>query len=197
MLKIKEAVIVEGKYDKIKLSNIIDAMIIETDGFSLYKDKAKLAFIRRLALERGIIIITDSDASGFQIRKYVSDGIPKDRVKHLYIPDIYGKEKRKKSPSKEGKLGVEGIDDEILLNLFKKIDVAAEPSDDREKITSYDLYALGLSGAPNAKKNKKKLLKYLDLPEFLSTSALISYVNSSMTAEKFYSAANNALSNVK
>ena len=123
MLKIKEAVIVEGRYDKIKLSNLIDALIIETNGFSVYKDKKKLDFIKRLANERGIIVITDSDHSGFQIRNYLSSAIPKEKIKHIYIPDIHGKEKRKKEASKEGKLGVEGIDDAILLSLFEKADI--------------------------------------------------------------------------
>ena len=123
MLKVKEAVIVEGKYDKIKLSNLLDALIIETNGFSVYKDKKKLAFIKKLANERGLIVITDSDHSGFQIRNYLSSVIPKDKIKHIYIPDIYGKEKRKKEPSKEGKIGVEGINDDILLELFKKANI--------------------------------------------------------------------------
>lgn len=101
MIKIREAVIVEGKYDKIKLSNFLDALIVETNGFGIYKDKERLAFIRRLAKERGIILLTDSDHSGFQIRNYIANGIPKDRIKHLYIPDIYGREKRKKEPSKQ------------------------------------------------------------------------------------------------
>ena len=106
MIKIKEAVIVECKYDKIKLSNILDAFIVETNGFQIYKDNARRDFIKRLANERGIIILTDSDHSGFQLRSYISMGIPKDKIKHLYIPDVYGKEKRKTEPSKEGKLGV-------------------------------------------------------------------------------------------
>ena len=127
MLKVKEAVIVEGKYDKIKLSNLLDALIIETNGFSVYKDKKKLAFIKKLANERGLIVITDSDHSGFQIRNYLSSVIPKDKIKHIYIPDIYGKEKRKKEPSKEGKIGVEGINDDILLELFKKANISSQP----------------------------------------------------------------------
>ena len=126
MIKIREAVIVEGKYDKIKLSNFLDALIVETNGFGIYKDKERLAFIRRLAKERGIILLTDSDHSGFQIRNYIANGIPKDRIKHLYIPDIYGREKRKKEPSKEGKLGVEGISDDILIKLFQSIGVDHE-----------------------------------------------------------------------
>lgn len=195
MLKIKEAVIVEGRYDKIKLSNLLDTLIIETNGFSVFKDKKKLAFIRKLANERGVIVITDSDHSGFQIRNYISSALPKDKVKHIYIPDIYGKEKRKKEPSKEGKLGVEGIDDKILLNLFEKANISAQTVDNKDLITSVDMFTLSLSGTPNAKQNKKKLLKSLDLPEFLSTSSLISCLNSSMTKDEFYSHCQNLFSN--
>ena len=186
MLKVKEAIIVEGKYDKIKLSNLLDALIIETNGFSVYKDKKKLAFIKRLANERGIIVITDSDHSGFQIRNYLSSVIPKDRIKHIYIPDVYGKEKRKKEPSKEGKLGVEGISDDILLSLFEKANISFQTVEIKDPVTSVDMFTLELSGTPNAKQNKKKLLKSLDLPEFLSTSSLISYINSIMTKDEFY-----------
>lgn len=195
MLKIKEAVIVEGKYDKIKLSNLIDTLIIETNGFAVFKDKKKLAFIRKLANERGIIVITDSDHSGFQIRNYISSSLPKDKIKHIYIPDIYGKEKRKKEPSKEGKLGVEGVDDKILLSLFEKANIEAQSVEKRDLITSVDMFDLGLSGTPNATQNKKKLLKSLDLPEFLSTSSLISYLNSSMDKKEFYSLCHNLFSN--
>ena len=195
MLKIKEAVIVEGKYDKIKLSNLIDTLIIETNGFAVFKDKKKLAFIRKLANERGIIVITDSDHSGFQIRNHISSSLPKDKIKHIYIPDIYGKEKRKKEPSKEGKLGVEGIDDKILLSLFEKANIEARSVEKRDLITSVDMFTLGLSGTPNATQNKKKLLKSLDLPEFLSTSSLISYLNSSMDKKEFYSLCHNLFSN--
>lgn len=195
MLEIKEAVIVEGKYDKIKLSNLIDTLIIETNGFAVFKDKKKLAFIRKLANERGIIVITDSDHSGFQIRNYISSSLPKDKIKHIYIPDIYGKEKRKKEPSKEGKLGVEGIDDKILLSLFEKANIEARSVEKKDLITSVDMFTLGLSGTPNATQNKKKLLKSLDLPEFLSTSSLISYLNSSMDKKEFYSLCHNLFSN--
>lgn len=181
MLKIKEAVIVEGRYDKLKLSNIIDTLIIETNGFAIYKDKQKLKFIRRLANERGIIVVTDSDHSGFQIRNYVSAGISKEKIKHIYIPDVFGKEKRKLKPSKEGKLGVEGIDDKLLLDLFKKADIAVTSIHKDNPITNFDLYDLGLSGTANSKENRRKLLKKLDLPEFLSTTSLLSYLNSSMT----------------
>ncbi|MGN1329230.1 MAG: toprim domain-containing protein [Eubacterium sp.] len=186
MLKIDEAVIVEGRYDKLKLSNILDALIIETNGFGIYKDREKLKFIRRLANERGIIVLTDSDHSGFQIRNFISSGIPQDKIKHIYIPDIYGKEKRKAQPSKEGKLGVEGMNEDLLRELFEKENIKSTISENKDPITNYDLFELGLSGTPNAKENKKKLLEILDLPEFLSTNSLLSYINSTMTKEEFY-----------
>ncbi|HIZ11965.1 MAG TPA: DUF4093 domain-containing protein [Candidatus Eubacterium faecavium] len=187
MIKIDEAVIVEGRYDKIKLSNILDALIIETNGFGIYKDKARLAFIRKLADERGLILITDSDRAGLQIRNYISAGIPKERIKHIYIPDIYGKEKRKKEPSKEGKLGVEGISDEILEKLFRDLQIKSKRVTADDRLTNYDLFAAGLSGRENAAEKRKKLLKALDLPEFLSTNSLLSYLNSSMSKEEFES----------
>lgn len=186
MLKISEAVIVEGRYDKLKLANILDTLIIETNGFHIYKDKEKLKFIRKLAEERGIIVLTDSDHSGFQIRNYISAGIPKNRIKHIYIPDIYGKEKRKDKPSKEGKLGVEGMRKELLLELFSKADINVAEKNIENPITNFDLFDAGFSGKPNAKERKSLLLKKLDLPEFLSTNSLLSYLNSSMTKEEFY-----------
>lgn len=186
MIKIKEAVIVEGKYDKIKLSSLIDALIIETDGFHVFKDGEKVKFIRSLADERGLIILTDSDSGGFLIRNYISSGIPKEKIKHIYIPDIYGTEKRKKAPSKEGKLGVEGIDAEILTALFEKAGVSVDISENTDPVTNYDLYSLGFSGTEQAAKRKKKLLKAMGLPELLSTNSLLKYINSSMTKEEFF-----------
>ncbi len=190
MLKISEAVIVEGRYDKLKLSDILDTLIIETNGFHIYKDKEKLKFIRKLAEERGIIVLTDSDHSGFQIRNYISAGIPKNRIKHIYIPDIYGKEKRKDKPSKEGKLGVEGMSKEVLLELFSKADIKVNEKNIENPITNFDLFDAGFSGKPNAKERKSLLLKKLDLPEFLSTNSLLSYLNSSMSKEEFFDIAN-------
>lgn len=184
-LKLSQAIIVEGKYDKIKLSNLVDAFIIETNGFSVFKDKEKLSFIRRIANERGIIVLTDSDHAGFMIRNYISSGVPKDKIINLYIPDVYGKERRKTEPSKEGKLGVEGMSKEILLKTLKSVNVEYSEGNNPNPVTNYDLFALELSGTPNAKQNKKKLLKKLDLPEFLSTNSLLSYINSSMTKEEF------------
>lgn len=187
MIKVREAVIVEGRYDKLKLSNILDALIIETNGFSVFNDTEKMSFMRRLAEERGIIILTDSDSGGFQIRRYIAAGIPRDRVKHIYIPDIYGKERRKKSPSKQGKLGVEGMSEKLLEELFIKAQVEISPQDNTDPVTPYDLYSLGISGVAGAKENKSRLLKALDLPEFLSTNSLLGYINSSMTREDFIS----------
>ena len=184
-LKLSQAIIVEGKYDKIKLSNLVDAFIIETNGFSVFKDKEKLSFIRRIANERGIIVLTDSDHAGFMIRNYISSGVPKDKIINLYIPDVYGMERRKTEPSKEGKLGVEGMSKEILLKTLKSVNVEYSEGNNPNPVTNYDLFALELSGTPNAKQNKKKLLKKLDLPEFLSTNSLLSYINSSMTKEEF------------
>ena len=185
MIKINEAVIVEGKYDKIKLSNILDALIIETNGFCIYKDKERRDFIRRLAKERGLIILTDSDHSGFQIRNFIANCAKGGSVKHLYIPDVYGKERRKEQPSKEGKLGVEGISDDILIKLFSDNGVEYENSQPRELITNYDLFAAGISGTPEAGKKKKKLLKQLNLPEFLSTNSLLDCLNSMMSKSEF------------
>lgn len=185
MIKIDEAVIVEGRYDKIKLSSILDAFIVETNGFGIYKDKKRLEFIRRLAEERGIILVTDSDHAGFQIRSYIAAGIPKEKIKHIYIPDIFGKEKRKKQPSAEGKLGVEGISEDVLERLFKDLSLKSKRVVKENKITKYDLYAAGLSGTANSAQKRKKLLKALDLPEFLSANSLLSYLNFSMSKEKF------------
>lgn len=185
-IKISQAVIVEGKYDKIKLSNIIDAFIIETNGFGIFKDKKKLSFIKKIANEKGIIILTDSDHAGFMIRNYISSGVPKDRITNIYIPDIIGKEKRKDKPSKEGKLGVEGMSRDILLSTFEKADIACSRSSNDNPVTNYDLFELSLSGTPNAKQNKKKLLAKLDLPEYLSTNSLLTYINSQMSREEFF-----------
>lgn len=185
-LKISQAVIVEGKYDKIKLSNIIDAFIIETNGFSVYKDKEKRKFIKKLAEERGIIILTDSDHAGFMIRKHISSFVPKSCITNVYIPDITGKEKRKSSPSKEGKLGVEGMSKEILLKAFEKANVNTQSVLCENQVTSFDFYDLGFSGGENSKSKRSALCKELDLPEFLSTSSLISCINNMMNRDEFF-----------
>ena len=190
-IKLTEAVIVEGKYDKIKLSNILDAFIIETNGFAIFKDKTKLSFIKKLAKERGIIILTDSDHAGFMIRNYISSGVPKEQIKNVYIPDIFGKEKRKDTPSKEGKLGVEGMTKEVIRASLEKAGVSSTSSVCDNPITTIDFYDLGLTGGANSKEKRKAVCKVLDLPEFLSTSSLISCINNFMTKKDFFDLCQN------
>ena len=164
MIKIKEAIIVEGKYDKIRLSSIIDGIIIETNGFRIFKDKSKMALLKKLADTNGLLIFTDSDSAGFLIRNHIRAIIPKEKIKHAYIPNIYGKEKRKNKYSKEGKLGVEGVSEEI---------------------TRLDLYNCGLIGKDNSAQIRKNFIKSLDLPEYLSVNALLDILNCVMTYEEF------------
>lgn len=184
-LKISQAVICEGKYDKIKLSNIIDAFILETNGFAIYKDKQKLDFIKKLAKTRGIVIITDSDHAGFMIRNKIASGIPKNQIINVYIPDVYGKEKRKLTPSKEGKLGVEGMTKQTILSAFEKAGVMATVVEKENPVTNVDLFEYGFSGGANSKEKRRVLCKKLDLPEFLSTSSLVSCINNIMSKEEF------------
>ena len=190
-IKLTEAVIVEGKYDKIKLSNILDAFIIETNGFAIFKDKSKLSFIKKLAKERGIIILTDSDHAGFMIRNYISSGVPKEQIKNVYIPDVFGKEKRKDTPSKEGKLGVEGMTKDVILASLEKAGISSTSSICDNPITTVDFYDLGLTGGANSKAKRKAVCKALDLPEFLSTSSLISCINNFMTKKDFFDLCQN------
>jgi ribonuclease M5 len=191
LIHIHETVIVEGKYDKIKLASIIDAVIIETNGFSIFKDKEKLALIRKLCDKTGVLIITDSDAAGFKIRHFLGGALPKDKVKHAYIPDILGKESRKEAPSKEGKLGVEGIPVDAVLRCLECAGVLYEPAEKpRRLITKVDLYELGLSGGQDSASRRQKLLKKLDLPERLSANGLLQVLNVMLTYEEFEIAAN-------
>lgn len=178
MIHIKEAVIVEGKYDKIKLSSIIDAVIIETDGFSIFKDKEKMELIRKLAQQRGILIITDSDSAGFKIRHYIGGSLPQNQVKHAFIPDIFGKEHRKAQYSKEGKLGVEGVPKDVIVKSLEKAGVLCdEVEKPGQKITTADLFEDGLTGGTGSFEKRQKLLKALDLPSKMSTSTLLSVLN--------------------
>ncbi len=187
MIKINQAVIVEGRYDKIKLSSIIDGLIIETNGFSIFKDKEKQRLIRRLADEKGILIMTDSDSAGFKIRSFLGGSIPGDKIFHAYIPDIFGKENRKTEYSKEGKLGVEGVPVQVITEALERAGVLYESREDtqRREITNVDLYEYGLSGTPDCKQRKEKLLRFLDLPVRLSTSSLVKLLNTFMTYEDF------------
>lgn len=186
MIKLDRPVIVEGKYDVIKLSNIIDALIIKTDGFGIFKNKEKQKLLRSLANEKGIIVLTDSDGAGFVIRNFISSIIHPEKITHVYIPDVFGKEKRKTENSAEGKLGVEGIKEKVLLEAFEKAGVTATLSKEKRRlITSLDLYENGLSGKPNSSEKRKALLKKLSLPEHLSSSSLIKILNTFVTYEDF------------
>lgn len=187
MLHIEQAVIVEGKYDKIKLSSILDAVIITTNGFSVMKNKEKLEIIRFYALNKGIIILTDSDSAGFKIRNYLKGAIKNGKIINVYVPDIFGKEKRKAAPSKEGKLGVEGIDKEIILDAFKKAGVISYDKDaDNDPITRIDLYECGLSGGENSSEKRKVLLQQLGMPQLLTTTGMLEILNTMMSRSEFY-----------
>lgn len=179
MIKLSQAVIVEGKYDKIRLENIIDAVIITTEGFRIFKDKEKVALIKTLAQKSGIIILTDSDRAGQMIRKYVEKTVGHENIKNVYLPPLKGKEKRKNSPSAEGMLGVEGTDDEIIITALKRAGVVGEKAQIiGRKITKTDLYNIGVSGVENAAEKRASLLKFLDLPDFLPSNSLLDVLNS-------------------
>ena len=169
MLKIKEAIVVEGRYDKIKLSGVVDAPIIETNGFRIFKDKEKQSLIRQVAKKRGILIITDSDSAGFVIRNFLKGIIPESNIKQCYIPQLKGKEKRKSQPSKEGYRGVEGGDNEVIISAIRKSGASIVGEDTKREntgseITKSDLFSLGLTGSNNSKTNREKVLKHLNLP---------------------------------
>lgn len=192
MIRIKEAIIVEGKYDKIKLSSLVDGLIIETGGFRIFKDPEKMALLRRLAATRGLLILTDSDGAGFVIRRYLTGSIPAEQIRHAYIPDRLGKEKRKEKPGKEGKLGVEGIDAEELRQVLRRAGVCCEEcgeSDqmitESEPITRADLFTLGLSGGQESAQKRQKLLKALDLPEHLTAKTMLPVLNTLYTRDEF------------
>ena len=189
MLRIREAIVVEGRYDKNTLSQLVDTVIIETSGFGIFKDKERLALLRRLAEKRGLIVLTDPDGAGFVIRNHLKGSLPPDRVKHAYVPDIYGKERRKRQGGKEGKLGVEGMRPEVLLEALRRcgatfLDETAETDRPREPITKADLFALGLSGGPGSGEKRRALLQRLELPEHLSPNAMLEVLNALFTREE-------------
>ena len=175
MVKIKEAIVVEGRYDKNTLSQIVDAPIFETGGFRIFKDKEQMALLRRVAQTRGLIVFTDADGAGFVIRNHMKSAIDARFLKHAYTPDIMGKERRKSAPGKEGKLGVEGMSREIILNALVKAGatVAGEEVPAASPITKQDLMALGLSGGPDSSRKRLCLLKKLGLPEHMSANAML------------------------
>lgn len=172
MIKISQAIVVEGRYDKNTLSQIVDAPIFETSGFHIMKDKATQALLRRVAMERGLIVFTDSDGGGFVIRNFLKQIIPPQYLFHAYIPDIYGKEKRKSAPGKEGKLGLEGMSREVILTALENCGANFHPND-KQPITKQHLFALGLSGQANSSVLRKQLLKKLELPEHMSANAML------------------------
>lgn len=183
MINIEQAVIVEGKYDKIKLSSVINGVIICTDGFHIFKDKEKMKLIRHYAEKKGIIILTDSDAAGFKIRNYLKGSVDGNII-NVYIPDIFGKERRKAEPSKEGKLGVEGMSEEVLLEAFRRAgvnDIGGAPKGGIDKML---LYELGYSGAPDSSMRRKMLLEALDLPSLLTAGAMADILNTMISPEE-------------
>ena len=182
MRAIKEVIVVEGRYDKNTLRQIVDATVIAVGGFSVFNDKEKLAFLRRLAEERGLIVLTDSAGAGFVIRNYLKGALPRDKVKQAYIPDVAGKEKRKRHAGKEGKLGVEGMKPDVLLEALKRagatfLDETEPAAVAKEPITKADLFALGLTGGADSAAKRKALLKRLDLPEHLTANAMLEALN--------------------
>ena len=179
MVKIREAILVEGRYDKNTLSQIVDAPILETSGFGIFKDKKQMALLRQVAEKRGLIVFTDSDGAGFVIRNHVKSAIPGKYLKHAYIPDIQGKEKRKSAPGKEGKLGVEGMSPEIILEALRRAGatIEGEEAAASQQITKQDLMELGLSGGADASVKRLALLKKLNLPEHMSANAMLQALN--------------------
>ena len=180
MVRIKEAIVVEGRYDKNTLSQIVDAPIFETNGFGIFKDKQQMALLRQVAEKRGLIVFTDADGAGFVIRNHIKSTIPGQFLKHAYTPDIFGKERRKTSPGKEGKLGVEGMKPDVILDALRKAGatfVGEGNTITRERITKMDMFFMGLSGNPDSKAKRTALLKALDLPEHMSANALLEVLN--------------------
>ena len=190
MRRVREAIVVEGRYDKNTLSQVVDAVILETDGFGVFRDGEKLALLRRLAEKRGLIIFTDPDGAGFVIRNYLKGALPPGQVKHAYIPDRYGKERRKRAPGREGKLGVEGVSPQVILDALERAGATfedeppADPAPPRAALTPADLYLLGLSGTPESAARRRALLRRLGLPERMSTKALLEVLCALYTPEE-------------
>ena len=198
MLRVRQAIIVEGRYDKAKLHSLVDATIVTTDGFGVFRNREKLAYIRRLAAQTGIIILTDSDAAGFRIRGFLAGAVVPSQVTHVYIPDWFGKERRKTQPSAEGKLGVEGIPAQTLLAALRRAGVAGEETSapagagkassavaSARRLTKADFVAWGLSGGADSAARRRALLSRLGLPERMSANAMLAAVKALYTPEEF------------
>lgn len=189
MIKIREAIVVEGRYDKNTLSQIVEAPILQTNGFGIMKDRQQLELLRCVAQKRGLIVFTDSDGAGFVIRNFLKGAIPAQYLKHAYIPDIPGKEKRKAAPGKEGKLGVEGMTPQIIVDCLRRSGatfVGEEAIEKGTQITKVDMFFMGLSGNPDSKTKRQALLKMLDLPEHMSSNALLQVLNLLYTKDQIY-----------
>lgn len=187
MVTTQRAVIVEGKYDKIRLSSVVDALIVTTEGFGIFSDKEKQRFLKKLAAEKGLLILTDSDAAGFKIRNYLKNIVQEEQIVHAYIPDVYGKERRKDAPSKEGKLGVEGMDAAALEEALLRCGAFAAAGNGipQAPITTADLYEAGLTGTENAAQRRRELLISLGLPARLTGKSFWQALNAFMTREEF------------
>ena len=196
-IKLRQAVIVEGKYDKIRLASLLDALILDIGGFRIYKDKEKLSLIRALAKTRGLIILTDSDRAGFQLRGFLGGSIPREQITHVYIPDVRGKERRKAQPGKEGLLGVEGMDTETLKTCLIRAGVFQERKKSAPSVTRADLLDAGLIGGEQSSVTRKKLQKALGLPENLSAKLLFEVLNALYTREEFECALRSANVEIK
>lgn len=192
MRKVKEVIVVEGRYDKNQVLQAVDATVVETKGFGVFNDRERLALLRRLAQERGLVLLTDSDGAGFVIRNFLKGSIPPSRLKQAYIPDVYGKERRKAAPSREGKLGVEAMPPQVIIDALARAGAAFEdggqpPS--REPVTKTDFYTLGLSGGRDSQEKREALLKLLGLPQRMTAKALLEAVNILYSREEFFALA--------
>ena len=190
--KIREVIVVEGRYDKNTLSQVVDAAVVELGGFAVFHDAEKLALLRRLAETRGLILLTDSDGAGFVIRNHLKGTLPKDRVKQAYIPDIRGKEKRKRTPGKEGKLGVEGMKPDVILEALRRagvtfLDEETAPQAEKTPITKADLMEWGLAGGEGSSQRRQALLRQLDLPEHLTANGMLEALNLLVSREELES----------
>ena len=182
MIRVREAIVVEGRYDVNTVRQVVDAVVLESGGFRIFHDKDQLRLLRKIALSRGLIVLTDSDGAGFVIRNYIKGALPPGSVKQAYIPDVVGKERRKRHGSKEGKLGVEGMRPEVILEALRRAganfeDEVSSSAQDKKPISKADFFAWGLSGQPNSVKRRTEVLKALDLPSHMTANALLEFIN--------------------
>ena len=190
MHSVREVIVVEGRYDKNALSQVVDAVIIETSGFGIFNDAEKRKLLQTMAEARGLIVLTDSDGAGFVIRNYIKGCVDPKLVKHAYIPDIYGKERRKSAPSREGKLGVEGMKPQVLLDALIRAGATFDDEENKKtapRISKADMYARGLSGREGSAEKRARLIKQLGLPERLTADGLLDVLNAAMSREEFLS----------